>query len=320
MGKEHSGTNLEGEGGHVGIEGGGSVPEERKIKKVLRDSIRGYIKSLVVLSMSCISAWTFVTIVNLFSSPGSPLPPPIREEGIKSITSEISTPEHYYEVVLLIAVLTAFGFAFFTFFKLNPDLVSVLSRTLFVMLSLSTSWFYVTSYLSSREYHNIVLELSIVITLTLTLSALMLRGRAVGSVSAGALVGGGSGVILGTVMNPTVSIVLLGALSVFDYLMVNFGYLSLFKDPYYAERIRSLKGLVIDAGDLVIGMGDFIIYAFLISTMFFNLGIIPAFLSTIGLIVGFALTLTLVERRKVVPGLSIPIALGLGAGLVVIAF
>jgi len=49
--------------------------------------------------------------------------------------------------------------------------------------------------------------------------------------------------------------------------------------------------------------------------MLFNFGIVPCFVSLIGILAGSFLTFFMLEKRGVFPGLPFPIILGLAGGL-----
>ncbi len=65
------------------------------------------------------------------------------------------------------------------------------------------------------------------------------------------------------------------------------------------------------------GLGDLVFYSMLCGTMLFNFfpRLLPCLVSVIGVSVGSFLTLLILEKKNIFPGLPFPILLGLLGGL-----
>ena len=106
-------------------------------------------------------------------------------------------------------------------------------------------------------------------------------------------------------------LVLTVGISAYDVFAVYKGHLS----TLTKGEALSLKGLTVEVGDLVIGVGDLFFYSLAISAILWNLGELSAAAATLAIVAGYTLTLILLQRKKMVPGLPIPLI-----GAIVCAF
>ena len=76
----------------------------------------------------------------------------------------------------------------------------------------------------------------------------------------------------------------------------------------------ALVGMSIKAGEFTLGLGDIVFYSLLPSLAFAQFdgtfGILPALLTILAIDVGMVITLYLLSRRRLLPGLPIPMLLG----------
>lgn len=76
----------------------------------------------------------------------------------------------------------------------------------------------------------------------------------------------------------------------------------------------ALVGMSIKAGEFTLGLGDVVFYSLLPSLAFFQFydshGIFPALYTMLAIDVGMTITLFLLSRRRLLPGLPIPMLLG----------
>ena len=76
----------------------------------------------------------------------------------------------------------------------------------------------------------------------------------------------------------------------------------------------ALVGMSIKAGEFTLGLGDIVFYSLLPSLAFAQFdgtfGIVPALLTILAIDVGMVITLYLLSRRRLLPGLPIPMLLG----------
>lgn len=83
----------------------------------------------------------------------------------------------------------------------------------------------------------------------------------------------------------------------------------------------ALVGMSIKAGEFTLGLGDIVFYTLLPSLALFqfgaSLGVMPAILTILAIDVGMVITLFLLSRKRLLPGLPIPMLLGV---LVIVAY
>ncbi len=76
----------------------------------------------------------------------------------------------------------------------------------------------------------------------------------------------------------------------------------------------ALVGMSIKAGEFTLGLGDIVFYTLLPSLAFFQFyataGILPAVLTIVAINIGMVFTLFLLSKRRLLPGLPIPMLLG----------
>lgn len=65
------------------------------------------------------------------------------------------------------------------------------------------------------------------------------------------------------------------------------------------------------------GLGDLVFYSMLVGSILFEFqpNLLPALVSLIGIVVGSFLTLIVLEKKGIFPGLPFPVALGLAGGI-----
>jgi hypothetical protein len=80
--------------------------------------------------------------------------------------------------------------------------------------------------------------------------------------------------------------------------------------------LDQLQGLSYSFKAVQMGLGDLVFYSMLTGSMLFKFqpNLLPCFVSIIGITVGSYLTLLILEKKGIFPGLPIPIVLGLAAG------
>jgi hypothetical protein len=70
--------------------------------------------------------------------------------------------------------------------------------------------------------------------------------------------------------------------------------------------------------DIQMGLGDLVFYSMLTGVVFFSFlpNILPTIVSILGIMAGSIITLFILEKRGIFPGLPFPIMLGLAGGLI----
>jgi hypothetical protein len=82
--------------------------------------------------------------------------------------------------------------------------------------------------------------------------------------------------------------------------------------------LDQLQGLSFSFKDIQMGLGDLVFYSMLSGIMFFSFlpNVVPTIAAVIGILVGSVITLFMLEKKGIFPGLPFPILLGLALGLV----
>jgi Presenilin len=73
----------------------------------------------------------------------------------------------------------------------------------------------------------------------------------------------------------------------------------------------SLAGMSVKAGEFTVGLGDIVFYSMLPSLALYRLQLVNAFATMIAVDLGVMVTLYLLSRKRLLPGLPIPMLLGL---------
>jgi presenilin-like A22 family membrane protease len=163
------------------------------------------------------------------------------------------------------------------------------------------------------EWDFLVLPLSILVTVVFDLAIFRLGGKARNL--AVVLLGGGLGVFFSASIPFLSAVVILIFLAVYDVFAVYYGPVGKIAN----SGLDQLQGLSYSFKDVQMGLGDLVFYSMLVGSMLFQFqpDLLPCFVSIIGITVGSFLTLLLLEKKGIFPGLPFPIALGLAGGFLV---
>jgi len=119
-------------------------------------------------------------------------------------------------------------------------------------------------------------------------------------------VGGALGAFLGAVI-PTVSaFLILAFLAVYDVFAV-------FRGPVgkiAKEGLTHIRGISLSFRELEIGLGDLTFYSLFATHVLYNFGPAPAAAVALGILAGCQLSLKMLEKKKLFPGLPFAITLG----------
>ncbi len=124
------------------------------------------------------------------------------------------------------------------------------------------------------------------------------------------VLGGAAGTLLGASI-PTISAVtILLLLAVYDTFSVFHGPVG----KIAAKGLEYLPGVSFSFRNIQVGLGDLTFYSMLVSHMFLRFGLVACAASASGVMLGSFLSIKMVERKGIFPGLPFPIVLGLAAG------
>jgi hypothetical protein len=126
---------------------------------------------------------------------------------------------------------------------------------------------------------------------------------------AAVIYGGGIGTLLGTVLPLWTGLLAVALISVYDIYSVRSGPLKKIVKVSQEEKMP-LPGLSYVSRDWEIGLGDLGIYSMLVSLAFTQFNLIACIASMIGIIIGSLLTLQLLKKRELLPGLPITSLVG----------
>ena len=123
--------------------------------------------------------------------------------------------------------------------------------------------------------------------------------------------GGALGVFFGASIPLLSALLILAFLAVYDIIAVYRGPVG--KIAQYG--LDQLQGLSYSFKDVQMGLGDLVFYSMLSGTMLFNFNsLFPCLVSILGILAGSFITLVLLEKKGIFPGLPFPILLGIVGG------
>ncbi len=125
--------------------------------------------------------------------------------------------------------------------------------------------------------------------------------------------GGGLGAFLGIAMPTWSTILLLIGLSIYDIFAVTRGPIKQIIEYSDEKEVQMPAMTYSSSEEIEIGLGDLVFYSMLTAHTFLNFGSFPLVMVSGGILGGLMITLKLLEKRKMLPGLPISIAFGLVA-------
>jgi len=127
--------------------------------------------------------------------------------------------------------------------------------------------------------------------------------------------GGGLGAFLGIAMPTWSTILLLIGLSIYDIFAVTRGPIKqIIEISEEKEKEIQLPAMTYSSSEEIeIGLGDLVFYSMLTAHTFLNFGSFSLVMVSAGILAGLMITLKMLERRRMLPGLPISIAFGLVA-------
>ncbi|MFX1466914.1 MAG: presenilin family intramembrane aspartyl protease [Promethearchaeota archaeon] len=123
--------------------------------------------------------------------------------------------------------------------------------------------------------------------------------------------GGGLGAFLGIAMPTWSTILLLIGLSIYDIFSVSRGPIKQIIEYSDEKEVQMPAMTYSSSEEIEIGLGDLVFYSMLTAHTFLNFGSFPLVMVSGGILGGLMVTLKLLEKKKMLPGLPISIAFGL---------
>jgi len=215
-----------------------------------------------------------------------------------------------YFVILVAISATMF---YFLLKRKNAKIIKALIGLAMTTASLLLSLVYLSALFAYVSFNTdlLVIGLSILITILFDLAIFKFTKARNGAVIA---IGGALGVFFGFSIGLYSAIAILIFLAIYDIIAV-------YKGPVgkiAQSGLDQLSGLSYGFKDIQMGLGDLVFYSMLTGTMFFSFpdSLLPTLMALVGICAGSIITLLLLEKRGVFPGLPFPIALGLAGGLI----
>jgi presenilin-like A22 family membrane protease len=161
------------------------------------------------------------------------------------------------------------------------------------------------------ELDFLVLPLSIILTIIFDRAIFRLGGKARNL--AVVLLGGALGIFFSASIPFLSALLILVFLAVYDVFAVYYGPVGKIAE----SGLDQLQGLSYSFKDVQMGLGDLVFYSMLSGSLLFQFqpSLVPCFVSIVGISVGSLITLVLLEKKGIFPGLPFPIALGLIGGI-----
>ena len=236
--------------------------------------------------------------------------PPINVTPFQEGTPSAPFGNALYFVVLIALSATIF---YILLKRKSRKLIFALIAVALTTASLLLSVVYLSAifaYVPSLDVF--VLPLSIVVTVIFDLAIFRLGSKARNV--AVVLLGGGLGVFFGASIPFFSAVLILVFLAVYDVFAVYYGPVG----KIAHSGLDQLQGLSYSFKDVQMGLGDLVFYSMLTGIMLLNFNsLIPYFVSLIGILAGSFLTLVMLEKKGIFPGLPFPIILGLAGGILV---
>ena len=222
-------------------------------------------------------------------------------------------PAPYLNTLIVIGLITASGVVVLYLARKKRKLFRALIGSLIWLISFSITTIYLLdiALIIDPAIFKFWIPAAI-LGASLVTYALLKSGEFASSIAASYIASGAGGTI-GMSIPYWTFMVLVAGISIYDVLAVYKGHLS----TLTKEDAVSLKGLTIEIGDVVVGMGDLFFYSLTLAAVLWNLGLAPAIAASASMLIGYTITLRSLQKRKILPGLPIPLLTAIGSAFLV---
>ena len=182
----------------------------------------------------------------------------------------------------------------------------------FSFISIVVALYFGYMYVIVLQFVDTILALLILLALVMTIGLAFMTVDEHNRMKNGGLLifGAAIGAFLGVVLPVWTSVLLLLGLAIYDYFSVKRGPIRQIVELTEDDPDK-LGALAVSTAEWDIGLGDVAFYGMMTVLALVNFGFLPAILAVIGIIAGFLITLKMLEKRGIMAGLPIPVALGL---------
>jgi len=246
--------------------------------------------------------------------PDRPFITPLEEPEPTVPPSEaLVNPAPYLNTLLIMVIISIAGVVLLYIARKMPKLFKSLLYVLIWIVSFGISMLYL--FLGMVFFGISVSEALLVYSVILAslITYFTLKGGELKSSISASFIASGAGCILGVSIPYWTFLILIIGISIYDVVAVFKGHLS----SISKSDAPLLRGLVVEVGDIALGLGDLFFYSLTISAILFNYGIASAITSTASILVGYIIVLYTLNKRRQLPGLPIPLILALTAALII---
>ncbi len=182
----------------------------------------------------------------------------------------------------------------------------------FGFISIVVALYFGYMYVIVFQFIDAILAVLVLLALIMTIGLAFLTVDEHNRMKNGGLLifGAAIGAFLGVVLPVWTSVLLLIGLAIYDYFSVKRGPIRQIVELTEDDPDK-LSALAVSTDEWDIGLGDVAFYGMMTVLALVNFGFLPAILTVIGVVAGFLITLKLLEKRGIMAGLPIPVALGL---------
>lgn len=214
-------------------------------------------------------------------------------------------------MIIVLGLITISGLVMLYLARRRRNMFKILTCILIWLISFGVTVIYLINIALVTDWSLLRFWLPAGALMASIITYLMLRGGGLIASIPAAYIASGAGATIGMSMPYWTFLVLVLGISAYDAFAVYRGHLS----GLSKEEAIMLKGLTIEIDDLVIGLGDLFFYSLTASAILQYMGVIPAAAATISILAGYAVTLLLLRRRRMLPGLPIPLLSAMGSAM-----
>lgn len=262
---------------------------------------RNYLPLTLTLGLT----W-LITVLARYAEMSLPRPPitPIEEPAPSTPpTQALMNPAPYLNTLIIIGLLTASGILILHIARKKRNMFRVLIGILIWLISFGVTSIHILNLAMIIDFQLLRFWLPLsILGASLVTYAMLVRGELASSITASYIASGAGGTIGMSIPYWTFMILIIG-ISAYDVFAVYRGHLS----TLTRENASLLKGLTIEVGDIVVGMGDLFFYSLTLAAIFWNFGYLPAIAAMTWIFIGYAITLYCLQKKRILPGLPIPL-------------
>jgi presenilin-like A22 family membrane protease len=276
--------------------------------------VSNFLNYVPVLLTVCLTWFFSYIVLSLNVKLDRPFITPLEEPEPTAPPSEaLVNPAPYLNTLIVILVITVAGVVLLYMARRMPRVFKSLITSLIWIVSFGISMLYlflgmilINTYISETLFIYSAILASVITYFTV-------KGGELKSSIASSYIASGAGSILGVSIPYWTFLILIIGISIYDIIAVFKGHLS----SISKSDAPLLRGLVVEIGDVALGLGDLFFYSLTISAILFNYSITPAITASTSIIIGYMIIIYTLNKRKQLPGLPIPLLLALATALII---